>query len=274
MKLSVSCRIAEGFLSKEEAIMSFPELCDLAVDARYEAICMRASQIGVQSTVEAIASARECLDARSLGVTMISGDFDIVYNNERGPNCLNTITPYLNLAEQLGAHLIRVCVKTEVDIAAAQRACDEAAERGLTLVHQCHVQSLFETVDDIERRLRQIDRPNFGLIFEAANLEECRQSYDAATIARLAPWIRNVYLQNQRLNPSGAVTLDTWKHGPISFDIIGIPESGGIVFKTVFDGLKQAGYDGIVTVHQSAPENGESPIDAARETAEFLRELM
>ncbi|MFT5030394.1 MAG: sugar phosphate isomerase/epimerase [Candidatus Binatia bacterium] len=274
MKLSVSCRIAEGFLSKEEAIMSFPELCDLAVDAGYNSICMRASQIGVQSTDEAIAGARECLDARSLGVTMISGDFNIVYNNERGPNCLNTITPYLNLAEQLGAPLIRVCIKTEDDIAAAQRASDEAAERGLTLVHQCHVQSLFETVDDIERRLRQINRPNFGLIFEAANLEECRQSYDAATIARLAPWIRNVYLQNQRLNPSGAVTLDTWKHGPISFDIIGIPESGGINFKAVFDGLKQAGYDGIITVHQSAPEDGASPLVAARETAEFLRELM
>lgn len=274
MKLSVSCRIAEGFLSKEEAIMSFPELCDLAVDAGYEAICMRASQIGVQSTDEAIAGARECLDARSLGATMISGDFDIVYNNERGPNCLNAITPYLNLAEQLGAPLIRVCIKTEDNIAAAQRASDEAAERGLTLVHQCHVQSLFETVDDIERRLRQIDRPNFGLIFEAANLEECRQSYDAATIARLAPWIRNVYLQNQRLNPSGAVTLDTWKHGPISFDIIGIPESGGIDFKTVFDGLKQAGYDGVITVHQSAPEDGKSPVEAARETAVFLRKLM
>ncbi|MFT4588294.1 MAG: sugar phosphate isomerase/epimerase [Limisphaerales bacterium] len=274
MKLSVSCRIAEGFLSKEEAIMSFPELCDLAVDAGYNSICMRASQIGVQSTDEAIAGARECLDARSLGVTMISGDFNIVYNNERGPNCLNTITPYLNLAEQLGAPLIRVCIKTEDDIAAAQRASDEAAERGLTLVHQCHVQSLFETVDDIERRLRQINRPNFGLIFEAANLEECRQSYDAATIARLAPWIRNVYLQNQRLNPSGAVTLDTWKHGPISFDIIGIPESGGIDFTVVFDGLKQAGYDGIITVHQSAPEDGASPLVAARETAEFLRELM
>lgn len=274
MKLSVSCRIAEGFLSKEEAIMTFPELCDLAVDAGYEAICMRASQIGVQSSDEAIAAARDCLDAHNLGITMISGDFDIVYNNERGPNCLKAITPYLNLAEQLGAPLIRVCIKIEDDISAAQRASDEAAERGLTLVHQCHVQSLFETVEDIERRLRQIDRPNFGLIFEAANLEECRQSYGAGTIAQLAPWIRNVYLQNQLLNPDGAVTLDTWTHGPISFDIIGIPEAGGIDFKAVFEGLKQAGYDGVVTVHQSAPENGASPLVAARETAAFLQELM
>jgi sugar phosphate isomerase/epimerase len=274
MKLSVSCRIAEGFRSKEESILSLSELCDLAVQAGYEAICMRASQIGVHSPPDRVAAARETIRARNLGVSMVTGDFDIVYNNQRGPNCLTHITPYLNLAEALDAPLVRVCIKHDSDIASACRAADEAAERGITLVHQCHVQSLFETVDQIEKRLRQIDRPNFGLIFEAANLEECRQDYGPATIARLAPWIQNVYLQNQRLNPSGAVTLDTWTHGPICFDVIDIPDAGGIDFSIVFDGLKQAGYDGIITVHQSAPEDGSSPTVAATKTATFLRERM
>jgi len=274
MQLSVSCRIAEGFLSKEEAIMSFPELCRLAVDAGYEGICMRASQIGIHTPQEEVTKAKTTLEEHGLKVTMISGDFDIVYNNDTGPDCLRNITPYLNLAEELGAPLIRVCIKKEEDIAAAQRAADIAIERDITLVHQCHVQSLFETVEEIERRLMQIDRTNFGLFFEAANLEECRQDYGPATIGRLAPWIRNVYLQNQRLNPDGALTLETWTHGPISFDIIGIPEPGGIQFPSVFQGLKQAGYDGIMTVHQSAPEDGSSPVDAARQTADYLRALM
>ena len=273
MKLSISCRIAEGFLSKEEASLSLPQLCDLAVDAGYDAICMRASQIGVHSSADAIAEARNIIRKRNLDVTMITGDFDIVYNNERGPNCLNNITPHLNLADALSASLIRVCIKTENDIAATRRAADEAAERGIHLVHQCHAESLFETVDEIESRLQQIDRPNFGLIFEAANLEECRQDYGPVTITRLAPWIRNVYLQNQRPSPGGAVTLNTWSHGPISFDIIGIPEPGGIDFPHVFDGLNQIGYDGIITVHQSAPIDGTSPAVAAAKTAEFLREL-
>ena len=273
MQLSVSCRIAESFHSKEEASLTLPHLCDLAVGAGYEAICMRASQIGIHSSAEAVAEARDTLGRRNLGVTMISGDFDIVYNNDRGPSCLRNIGPYLNLAEALDSKLIRVCLKTESDIAAARHAADEAAERGMTLVHQCHNQSLFETVDEIERRLKQIDRANFGLIFEPANLEECRQDYGPDTIARLAPWIRNVYLQNQRLNPNGGVTLDTWSHGPISFDIIGIHEPGGIDFPLVFDGLKRAGYDGVITVHQSAPEDGTSPTVAAAQTAEFLRRL-
>lgn len=253
--------------------MSLSELCDLALQAGYEAICMRASQVGVQSPPDAIAAVRETIRSRNLGVTMITGDFDIVYNNDRGPDCLTNITPHLNLAEALDASMIRVCIKSEKDIASARHAADQAIERGITLVHQCHAESLFETVDEIEQRLQQIDRPNFGLIFEAANLEECRQDYGPATIARLAPWIRNVYLQNQRLNPNGAVTLNTWSHGPISFDIIHIPEGGGIDFSSVFAGLRQVGYDGVITVHQSAPVDGTSPTVAATKTAEFLRGL-
>ena len=94
-----------------------------------------------------------------------------------------------------------------------RHAADEAAQRALTLVHQCHVQSLFETVDEIEHRLSQIDRANFGLIFEAANLEQCAQDYGTATIQRLAPWIRPHWtafcaarVHSVAASPSGAVS--------------------------------------------------------------------
>ncbi|MDG1892575.1 MAG: sugar phosphate isomerase/epimerase [Verrucomicrobiota bacterium] len=274
MKLSVSSRIAEGFLSKEEAIMTLPEFCDLAVGAGYKSICMRASQIGIQTPAEEVARGARLIQDKGLEVTMISGDFDIVYNNMQGPRCLHNISPYLDLAEQLGAKLIRICIKTEDDIQAAKKAADEAAERHLSLVHQCHVQSMFETVDQIENCLRSMDRPNLGLIYEAANLEECRQDYGRNSIQRLAPWIKNVYLQNQKVKSDGAITLDTWTHGPISFDIMGIVEPGGVDFAEIFTGLKQVGYDGIITVHQSAPEDGSSPMQAATDTARFLQSLM
>ncbi len=274
MKLSLSVRIAEGFLSKEEAIMSLPDLCDLAVEAGYEAICMRASQVGVHSSTEQIREARRVIDARKLRVGMVTGDFAIVYNNDRGPDCLRNITPYLDLAETLGAPLLRVCIRKEEDFAFAQKAADEAADRGLKLAHQCHAESLFETVDQIVESLKRIDRPNFGLIYEAANLEECRQEYGAETIRRLAPWIFNVYLQNQVPKPGGAITLNTWSHGPISFDIIQIPETGGIDFAEVFRGLREVGYDGTFTVHQSAPSDGKTtPIEAATRSAGFLKNL-
>jgi len=274
MMLSLSCRIAEGFLSKEEASMSFEELVCLAVDAGYDALCMRASQVGIQSSAETVEAARNITTDRGLSISMLTGDFDIVYNNENGPKCLMNIAPYLDLAEALGAPMLRVCLKQSDDIAAARNAADQAADRGLTLVHQCHTLSLFETLDGIVETLETIDHPAFGLIFEAANLEGCRQDYGPGAIERLAPWIRNVYLQNQVIHNGGDVTLQTWCHGPVSFDIIQVHEAGGIDFGSVFSGLRQSGYDGPITVHQSGPEDGKtSATAAAAETGQYLRQL-
>lgn len=271
MQLSLSVRIAEGFLSKEKPILGLAAVAKIAKSAGYEALCMRASQVGVQSSSAQIHDARQILQANNLGVSMLTGDFDVVYNNDRGPDCLRNITPYLQLARQLGAPLVRVALKNEEDIPWARQAADEASAVGIKLVHQCHTLSLFETVESIEQTLARIDRPNFGLIYEPANLEICGQPYGPETIAKLAPWISNVYLQNQILRSSGNVTLNTWCRGPVSFDLIQIHEPGGIDFTAVLAGLKEVRYDGTVTVHQSAPD-GESPRGSAHATADFLRQ--
>lgn len=252
--------------------MGLEALADLAVRAGYDALCMRGSQVGVHSPAPRVNEAAEILAARQLAVTMVTGDFDIVYNNDRGPACLRNIEPYLQLALKLKAPLIRVALKKEEDIPWAQRAADDAARVGLRLVHQCHTQSLFETVDGIERTLRAIDRPNFGLIFEPANLELCAQSYGPETIARLAPWIFNVYLQNQKLKSDGKITLNPWCRGPVSFDLIPIHARGGIDFERVFEGLSAIAYRGPVTVHQASGA-GETPGESATATAKYLREL-
>ena len=271
---SLSCRIAEGFLSKEEASMSFPEFAQLAREAGYDAVCMRASQIGIHSPQSDVTEARRVLDSLGLGVSMVTGDFDIVYNNDRGPDCLRNIVPYLDLAEMLGSSLIRICVKHRGDIARVHKAADQAATRGIKLVHQCHVQSLFETLDEIVVLAREIDHPNFGIIFEAANLEQCGQDYGPAAVAKLSPWLANVYLQNQRMKPGGAITLETWCRGPVEIDLCEIPDEGGIDFTQVIAGLRESGYSGYVTVHQSAPEDENlTALESARQTANFIDSL-
>ncbi|MCC7376571.1 MAG: sugar phosphate isomerase/epimerase [Verrucomicrobiales bacterium] len=267
--LSLSVRIAEGFLSKEQAMMDLPSLARLAHEAGYRALCMRGSQLNVWTDRGVVAAAASVLRETGLGVTMVTGDFDIVYNNDNGPRCLRGIGPYLDLATALGASMVRVALRKEEDIAHARRAADEAAERGIRLVHQCHIQSLFEKVDGIVATLRAIDRPNFGLIYEAANLELCGQDYGEETVRRLSPWIFNVYLQNHRLHADGRVSLETWTRGAVRFDVIPISEPGGIDFGRVFDALAATGYAGPITVHQSAPESG-SALEAARNTAGFL----
>jgi sugar phosphate isomerase/epimerase len=272
MTLSLSVRIAEEFQSKEKASMDLKALANLAVEAGYDALCMRGSQVGVHSSEASIEQAAATLGARGLAVTMVTGDFDIVYNNDRGPVCLRNIGPYLRLAQKLKAPLIRVALQKEEDIPWAQRAADEAESAGLKLVHQCHTRSLFETVGGIEQTLRKIGRPNFGLIYEPANLELCGQDYGRESIARLAPWIFHVYLQNQLLKPDGKITLNPWCRGPIPFDLIPIHQTGGIDFARVFEGLAAIGYRGPVTVHQASGD-GELPNESAKATASFLRQL-
>lgn len=272
MHLSLSVRIAEEFQSKEKASIHLEALADLAVAGGYESLCLRASQVGIHSSPEVVAQAAACLEARRLSVSMVTGDFDIVYNNERGPACLRKIQPYLQLAVAFKAPLIRVALKKEEDIHWAQRAADQAAEVGINLVQQCHTQSLFETVEGIERTLQRIDRPNFGVIYEPANLELCEQDYGPKSMARLAPWLFNVYLQNQVLKEDGKFTLNPWCRGPVAFDLLPIHAGGGISFESVFEGLSAIQYQGPITVHQ-AGQDGEPPADLANATADYLRSL-
>jgi len=169
MKLSLSVRVAESFSDKRNSEMTIDELIDLAKTFGYEALCMRASQLGTHSPAEQIAEAREKIDAAGLKVSMVTGDFAVPSNNEEGPMLLRDITPYLDLADALGSNLIRVCMKKDEDIEFAQKSADEAAERGIRLAHQSHCASLFETVSGSLRVLEAVNRPNFGIIYEPAN---------------------------------------------------------------------------------------------------------
>ncbi|MEW6158407.1 MAG: TIM barrel protein [Verrucomicrobiota bacterium] len=272
MILSLSVRIAESFASKEKAALPLDALAGLASAAGYKGLCMRASQAGIHSPPEEVARAAALVRQCGLQVTMVTGNFDIVYNNDAGPACLRQIRPHLELAKTFGAPMIRVALKSAADIPWAQHAADEALALDLKLVHQCHTQSLFETVAGIEQTLQAIHRPNFGLVFEPANLELCGQSYGLETMDRLAPWIFNVYLQNQRLTPEGSVSLNTWCRGPVRFELMPIHASGGIDFRAVFEGLAAIGYAGPITAHQA--QIPLEPVDhTARETAAFLIQL-
>ena len=272
MKLSLSARVAEKFHAKREANMTLEQLAALATRHGYCGLCMRASQVGVHSSPETIAAARALLDRYALGVSMLTGDFPIPENSDQGPDALRNITPYLDLAEQLGAPLLRVCLKKDQDIAWACRAADEAAERGLRLAHQCHTRSLFEEVERSLQVLARIGRANFGLIYEPANLELCGQPYEFATIRRFAPHLFNVYLQNQLLTAAGPDRLETWCRGEVRFRQIPLWAEEGIDFAPLLDALRAVGYEGYVTVHQASAELGIEA--AARESACYLKGLL
>ena len=271
MQLSLSVRIAEA-PSKDRMTMPFEDFSRLARRCGYHAICLRASAAGVQTPREKLVPVRRLLDELGLSVSMATTDFNVPLNNEHGPDNLRDIGPHLDVAQALGTRLIRVCLKNELDIDAARRAADQAAERGLRLVHQCHTDSLFETVESILNVLDRINRDNFGLIYEPGNLLLCGQPYGRETLRRLAPRIMNVYLQNHRLDPAGKSRLTTRVRGEVQFADIPLWEPGGIDFEEVFAGLQAIDYTGTVTVHQAFAQLA-GPEEAATKSYEFLTRL-
>jgi sugar phosphate isomerase/epimerase len=272
MPLSLSVRIAEA-PCKTKLHLPFEELVALAAESGYAAICMRASAGGVQTPANELRRMKAAVDQQRLRVSMVTADSKVPLNNEHGPDSLRDIGPSLDVAEILGCDLIRVCIKKPEDIPFARESADRAADRGIRLAHQCHTSSLFEQVDQIMVTLAEIDRPNFGIIYEPANLMLCGQDYGPATIDRLRPHIMNVYVQNHRLNTDGEDWLPTYCLGDVRYDHLPVWGEGGIETASMFSGLKQIGYDSYFTIHQA---QGIESLDDARafatRCAKFVRD--
>ena len=273
MKLSVSMRVAEDMFDKRKASMSLEDMARLAKGSGFHAVCMRASQVGTHTPPEVAREKREFLDSLGLAISMATGDFPIPENNERGPDALRNITPYLDLAEALGCDLLRICMKTEDDIAWARLASDEAAERNIRLAHQSHHNSLFELAERSVEVIKQVRRPNFGIIYEPANLELCGENYGVDTIKMFEPYLMNVYLQNQVIRPGGDTRVDTWSRGSVEVDQVPIWDGHGIDFPHIMDALGEIGYEGYVTVHQASAGVQGGPEAAISENARYLRSI-
>ena len=267
MYLSVSVRIVEA-ACKTKLNIPVEEFIGIVKQGGASAICMRASGAGVEASPEQLQTLASKIASANLPVTMVTADYDVPLNNAEGPNSLRNIRPSLDVAEAFDCDLIRVCMKNETDIAFARQAAELAAERGIRLAHQCHTSSLFEEVDQILDVLKEIDRDNFGIIYEPANLLLNGQDYGVETLQRLAPHIMNVYVQNHRLDAEGPEVLDTYCRGPIRFHHLYLWETGGVDFNQVFQGLRDIEYVGSFTIHQA---QGIETLEAATEYVKKCR---
>ena len=250
MKLSLSVRVAEA-PCKTKLNVPFRDLVQLAVELGYQAVCMRASAGGVQTSRDELETMRRDVEDAGLVVSMVTADCDVPLNNDDGPNSLRNIGPSLDVAAALGCDLIRVCLKSEADIDHARRAADIAAARNTRLAHQCHTTTLFEQVDRSLEVLEQIGCPNFGLIYEPANLMLCGESYGVETLKQIEPYLMNVYAQNHAIDPAGPVEQETWCLGPRRFRHIAFWEAGGVDFDEVMAALGAVHYNGYFTIHHA-----------------------
>ena len=272
MYLSVSVRIVEASC-KTKLNVPAEEFIGIVKQGGASAICMRASGAGVEAGPERRQTLASKIASANLPVTMVTADYNVPLNNAKGPDSLRDIRPSLDVAEAFDCELIRVCMKKEIDIAFARQAADLAAQRGIRLAHQCHTSSLFEEVDQILGVLKEINRDNFGIIYEPANLLLNGQDYGIETLQRLAPHIMNVYVQNHRLDPEGPEVLDTYCRGPVRFHHLYLWETGGVDFTQVFQGLHAIGYQGSFTIHQAQGiETTEAATEYVESCCRFFRQ--
>ena len=250
MKLSLSVRAAESPRRKDVAAVPFDELSGRAASAGFQGLSIRASVVSIASAPEEVAAVRRRLDELALSASMVTGDLALAVNNAQATGALRAITPYLDLAAALGCRLVRVMMHDDDDIAPAQEAADAARARGMALCHQTHWGSLFETVEMTLETLARIDRANFGVTYEPANLLACGGPHGAEAIRRLAPHIFNVYFQNLRLDPAGPQSFETRSRGRVALGYVGLGDSSGIDPRPLLEALAATGYNGWFTVHQ------------------------
>src|SRR5437762_221725 len=215
IKLSLSGRISEpiGRVTNLKPL-TFDEFLRIAKGAGYDAICLRPLQCSISTPLEEMVEMARKTREAGLKVSMVTCDSDQPPNNDCSPYALLNIAPRLAMAEIFGTKLIRCQIKRPEHLGWAQRACDEAKERGLSIVHLSHPGSLFSNVDDTIDCLKKINRPNFGLTYEPVNWMDDPKGYGPDVIKSVAPWIVNVYSQNQRALEGGTRTRAPLPSGP------------------------------------------------------------
>ena len=241
MKLSLSVRIAELQDRKDHAFMPMEELAPLARSVGFEGLSMRASAVSVDSPPERVAEVRRLLDETGLAVSMVTGDVALAANRGDVARILRDPLPYVKLAQALGCDLLRVMVHDDDEVELLKAACDIVAEHGIRLAHQTHWYTLFETVDGTLDIVNRVDRPNFGVTFEPANLMLCGSEYGRRAIERLAPYLVNAYFQNMKLVEGGPVVWRPTNGPAVAADYVPVGDHTAIDVREMIQALKDVG---------------------------------
>ena len=214
------------------------------------------------------------LDVANINAFMIFGYGDMLHPSWLEPdevfreNRVKHTIDCLHLAKQLGARAIQTEPggplpdgMTEAEgfdlfEAGIRRCLPVAEELGIHLLIEPEPKLLIENTGQMERFLERVDSPWLGVNFDIGHFYCVGEDVPAA-VKRLGPVIRHVHLED--------IAADR-----VHYHLI--PGRGAIDFPPIIDALRDAGYDGCVTVELYTYE--ENPIEAAREAFEFSRELV
>ena len=194
------------------------------------------------------------LKSVNLEVPPTEFNFDLSCNIAMVLGNANGLNP-TDLAEKLKTSLIRIMIKNSDDIFYAKKALDEAKERNLKLLQQTHWGTLAETLDETVKLIKTVNRQNFGITFEPANLMACGSDFNKNALNQLLPYTENFYFQNIILDKKGKHVFPTIHNGDVRVKYVSLDNSNGINVFSFLDFLREKKYDKWFTIHQPLLEN-------------------
>ena len=257
MKLSLSGRLVE---SGGTTLVPLPEFLELAARCGYDAVDLRATQLGPDAAAEEI---------EALRVGLADNHLELFEGQHRDPVDEGTFSRLAEHVAGLGGRGIRV----GGDLAEWRRAARLAAPHGLKVHYQMHTGGPFETVAAAAEAIREVGEPNFGVMPEPSNLLLAGESFTEDMFGPLAGRIVGVHVQTLEVRPDGASSLRVADGTEVRFARVPYEENRQIDFATFFAALRRAGFDGAVNELEPCPGREDLERTVA-EAARFLRPLL
>lgn len=218
--------------------------------------------------------ARELMDELGLECSCYTLDSDFaVYDEDRFDETVADCILALDIAEILGTDTIRLDPRTSLPEDRAQkpdlafilrRVCegmqevtDAAAGRGITVGVENHGRLLGRT-KQVAEMIALVDRPNFGVNIDFTNFRHVYGEDHIEATRQLAEYVVHAHAKDfyLRTEEPPADERDDWIETPANEWIKrAIGGEGDMQWPTLFRILRDAGYDGTISLEISLPED-------------------
>lgn len=240
MILALSGRMFE---TREGISKTVEEFIQFAREAGFGGVELRLGHINPGTKDEEAYRIRDLLEGYGVRCAFVNG------GNPDSPENLSNFKRMVDLAGIIGAHMVRCGGAGHENIGRFREAASYAQEKGIKVISQLHNGTLFANIDMALDTLSKIDHPNYGVAFEANHLifdGQAEHGYGAVKRLWEARKLFSVSVQNYKPWEPGETEDRVSINGRDWVACLpGDPK--GVNFPSVFQGLKEAGFDGFVT---------------------------
>lgn len=190
-----------------------------------------------------LAATREKLQAAGTGLWCI-GSSAMFHDAEKLAFAMADGREAIRIAAAFGAPYVRVfgnnipADRPEAETVAQvarhiQLLCDEAAPLGVSILLEVHGD--FNTAPRIQAVAGQVNRPNFGIIWDVAHTDQGYRERFADFYQAVKPLVRHIHLKDHHRLPEGKTELC-------------LPGQGDIPLREIVALLQENGYDGFLSL--------------------------